>query len=88
MREFLGGRPMMPYEEAWMDRVDTMKSIQGWTDTSITHFHDLATSASSWCSRIRLGNWNEPAARRDDAANWAPTLPRRDPALHRTPTGR
>ena len=41
MREFLGGRVMVPYEEAWMDRVNSMKQIEGWTDVSITHFRDM-----------------------------------------------
>ncbi|MBD0352786.1 MAG: hypothetical protein ICV65_16705, partial [Flavisolibacter sp.] len=30
MREFLGGRVMVPYAETWMDRVDTIRNIQGW----------------------------------------------------------
>ncbi|MBE7173293.1 MAG: hypothetical protein INR73_22160 [Williamsia sp.] len=29
IREFLGGRVMTPYDEPWMDRVDTMKNLQG-----------------------------------------------------------
>ena len=29
MRDFLGGRTMVPYEEAWMDRVDAMKPDPG-----------------------------------------------------------
>ncbi|MGH3942865.1 MAG: hypothetical protein ACRDTG_30430, partial [Pseudonocardiaceae bacterium] len=41
MRDFLGGRVMVPYEEEWMDRVDTMKQIQGWSDTSVTHTRDM-----------------------------------------------
>ena len=32
MREFLRGRVMVPYPERWMDSVDTMKTLQGWTD--------------------------------------------------------
>src|SRR5262249_7724521 len=38
MRAFIGGRVMVAYPEAWMDRVDAMKTLQGWTDTPITHF--------------------------------------------------
>ena len=41
MREFIGGRVMVAYPEPWMDRVDAMKTLQGWTDTNITHFRDL-----------------------------------------------
>src|SRR5829696_3289351 len=70
MRDFLGGRVMVPYEEAWMDRVDTMKSMQGWTDISITHFRDMGVFGEQILLSIRYGNWsveNDPQA----AANWA-----------------
>jgi hypothetical protein len=70
MRDFLGGRTMVPYEEAWMDRVDTMKSMQGWTDISITHFRDMGVFGEQILLSIRYGNWsveNDPQA----AANWA-----------------
>ena len=40
-REFLPTRVMVAYPEPWMDRVDAMKTIQGWTDASVMHFHDL-----------------------------------------------
>jgi hypothetical protein len=57
-REFLGGRVMVPYPEAWMDRVDTMKSLQGWTDTSITAFYWLATYSEQILLSVRYGNWS------------------------------
>jgi hypothetical protein len=57
MREFLGGRPMTPYPEPWMDRVDSMKAIQGWDSTSVLHFFDLATFGEQLALTIRLGNW-------------------------------
>ena len=41
MRDFLQGRRMVPYKEPWMAQVDTMKSLQGWTDVTVTHFRDL-----------------------------------------------
>src|SRR5262249_5098997 len=44
IREFLRGRAMVPYQEPWMGQVDTMKRLQGWTDTTITHFHELAVT--------------------------------------------
>lgn len=70
MRDFLGGRPMVPYEETWMDRVDTMKSIQGWTDVTITHFRDMAVFGEQILLSIRYGNW---AVENDQqtACNWA-----------------
>ena len=45
---FLGGRPMMPYSEDCMDRVDTMKKLKGWTDVSVTYFSDLAKFGEDW----------------------------------------
>jgi hypothetical protein len=69
-REFLGGRAMVPYREPWMDRVDTMKQIQGWGDASVTHFRDLGVFGERLLLSIRYGNWsviNDPVA----AENWA-----------------
>jgi hypothetical protein len=70
MRDFLGGRPMVPFEEDWMDRVDSMKLMQSWTDVSITHFRDLAVFGEQILLAVRYGNWglaNDP----QEAANWA-----------------
>jgi len=70
LRDFLGGRTMVPYEETWMDRVDSMKQVQGWTDVSITHFRDMAVFGEQILLSVRYGNWsveNDPQA----AANWA-----------------
>lgn len=71
MREFLGGRPMTPYPEEWMGRVDTMKSIQGWTETSVMHFHDLATIGERLVLTARLGSWADPNTNADKAKAWA-----------------
>lgn len=70
MRDFLGGRVMVPYEEEWMDRVDSMKSMQGWTDVSVTHFRDMGVYGEQLLLSVRYGNWstvNDP----QQAANWA-----------------
>ncbi|WP_394850259.1 hypothetical protein LZC95_22730 [Pendulispora brunnea] len=70
MREFLRGRPMVPYPEPWMDRVDAMKSLQGWTDVSVVHFRDLGIFGEQLLLSIRHGSWarqNDPAA----GMNWA-----------------
>lgn len=71
MREFLGGPTMIPYEEPWMDRVDTMKSIQGWSDVSVTHFYDLAVHGEQLLLSVRHGRWNESSRSSHDAENWA-----------------
>lgn len=58
MREFLRGRPMVPYPEDWMDRVDHMKTLQNWTDVSVVHFHDLAEFGEHLLLSIRWGSWS------------------------------
>jgi len=70
MREFLPGRIMVDYPEPWMDHVESMKTLQGWTDTSILHFRDLAIHGEKLLLSIRYGLWTnviEP----EQAANWA-----------------
>lgn len=71
MREFLGGRAGVPYQERWMDVVDTMKTVQGWTDTSVVHFNDLAVYGEQLVLSVRYGDWSNPRKRPDHAANWA-----------------
>ncbi|WP_375437965.1 hypothetical protein [uncultured Hymenobacter sp.] len=71
MREFLGGRIMVPYSEPWMDRVDNMKQLQGWNPTNITHFRDLGTFGEQLLLSIRYGSWNDPTIGATNAANWA-----------------
>ncbi|MCS7477774.1 hypothetical protein ACFFQW_14955 [Umezawaea endophytica] len=71
MRQFLGGPPMVPYEEPWMDRVDTMKELQGWPDPSITHFFDLAVHGERLVLSVRHGQWNSTDHTRKDAEHWA-----------------
>jgi hypothetical protein len=70
MREFIGGRPAVAYTEAWMDRVDTMKTLQGWSDTNIMHFRDLGAFGEQILLSIRFGNWNA-IIQPQHAANWA-----------------
>lgn len=73
MREFLGGPTMVPYEEPWMDKVDTMKTLMGWGDASVTHFFELALYGEQIVLSVRHGRWNESSRGREDAANWALT---------------
>ena len=79
MRDFLGGRAMVPYEEDWMDRVDTMKQIQGWSDTSITHARDMGVFGEQLLLGIRYGNWsvvNDPQQAANFARYWRPEIQR------------
>ena len=57
MRDFLQSRPMVPYKEPWMGEVDTMKTLQGWTDVTVTHFRDLAVFGEQILLSIRYGDW-------------------------------
>jgi hypothetical protein len=69
-REFLPTRIMVAYPEPWMDRVDAMKKLQGWTDTSVLHFRNLAVFGERLLLSIRWGHWSdvqEPV----QAFNWA-----------------
>jgi hypothetical protein len=70
MREFLPGRIMVAYPEPWMDRVDSMKKLQGWTDTSVLHFRDLGVFGEQILLSIRFAPWND-VNDRYEAANWA-----------------
>lgn len=68
-REFLPTRIMVAYPEPWMDRVDAMKQVQGWTNTSVLHFHNLAIYGEQILLGARYGAWstvNDPL----QAANW------------------
>ena len=56
-----------------MDRVDTMKTLNGWSDASITHFFELAVHGEQIVLSVRHGRWNEAGRTREDAANWALT---------------
>ena len=69
-RDFLPTRMMVAYPEPWMDRVDAMKKLQGWTDTSVIHFRSLAMFGEQLLLSVRFGAWSdvyEPS----QAFNWA-----------------
>jgi hypothetical protein len=70
MREFLPRRIMVDYPEPWMDSVETMKTLQGWTDTSILHFRDMAIFGEKILLSIRFGKWTDEI-HQENAANWA-----------------
>jgi len=70
MREFLGGRVMVPYPEPWMGRVDTMKTLQGWTDVPVLHFRNLGVYGEQILLSIRYGDWVD-VIDQDRARNWA-----------------
>src|SRR5216683_5048888 len=71
MREFLRGRYMVPYQEEWMGAVDSMKKLQGWTDTTITHFYELAVTGERILLSVRYGDWSDIENIEDQAKTWA-----------------
>jgi hypothetical protein len=70
-REVLPTRIMVAYPEPWMDRVDAMKKLQGWHDTSILQFHNLAIYGEQILLSIRYGAWSETDLQPEQAAIWA-----------------
>jgi hypothetical protein len=69
MKDFLRGRFMIAYPEPWMGAVDAMKRLQGWTDTSVLHFRDLARFGERILLSIRYANWSAINSQ-DDARAW------------------
>lgn len=79
LREFLRGRAMVPYHEAWMGQVDTMKKLQGWSDVTVTHFHELATTGEAALLSVRHGPWattNDQEEAKTWADYWRPEIQR------------
>ncbi len=70
MERFLGGRAMVPYTEKWMATVDTMKTLQGWSDTSVRYFRDLAVFGERLLLTLRWGDWSD-ISDAVSAQNWA-----------------
>ncbi|MGY1807676.1 hypothetical protein ACI8AF_09920 [Blastococcus sp. SYSU D00669] len=70
MRDVLPTLTMVAYPERWMERVEAMNRLQGWSDTSVLHFRDLAVFGEQLLLGIRFGAWTQAVAP-DQAANWA-----------------
>lgn len=71
IREFLGGAPMVPYKESWMAHADSMKTLQDWTDVSVTHFRDLGVFGEQLLLSVRHADWNSDDVTQANANNWA-----------------
>lgn len=77
IRDFLQSRVMVPYKEAWMPQVDMMKTVQGWTDVTVTHFRDLGVYGEQLLLSIRYGDWidiNDENSAKNWARYWRPEL--------------
>jgi hypothetical protein len=89
MRDFLQSRAMVPYTEAWMPQVDTMKTMQGWSDVTITHFRDLAVYGEQILLSVRYDDWidlNDENEAKNWARYWRPDI-QNYIAAYRTVTG-
>jgi hypothetical protein len=69
-REYLPRRIMVDYPESWMQSVESMKTLQGWTDTSVLHFRDLGVFGERILLSIRFRDWPGEIYK-ETAANWA-----------------
>jgi len=69
IHDFLGGKPGVPYAEAWMPHIDTLRQIMGWNDASIRHYQTLATCGEMILLGIRHLNWSD-IKDSSIAANW------------------
>lgn len=58
VRDFLGGRPGVPYPESWMPHMESLRQLMGWNDTSIRHYRDLATYGEQMLLSIRYLPWS------------------------------
>jgi hypothetical protein len=70
IREFLNSRIMVPYDEPWMDKIDTMKALMGWPGASISYYHDLAEHGEKILLSVRWISWSQIDTR-DLARDWA-----------------
>ena len=60
-----------------MDRVDSMRQMLGWGDTTVTHFRDLGVFGERLLLSIRYGNWsvvNDSRAAENWARYWRPEV--------------
>jgi hypothetical protein len=69
MREFLQTNASVTYNDKWMPAVDAMKTLQGWSDVTITHFRDLAVYGEQLLLSVRYGDWVN-VNDEDSAKNW------------------
>ena len=81
MREFLPTRTMVVEPEQWISRVEAMNKLQGWSDTAVLHFRDLAVFGEQLLLGIRFGNWTD-GERAGAGGELGTVLALGDPALH------
>lgn len=70
-RSVLPTRVMVAYPEPWMDRVQALNNMMGWTQTSPIHFANLGIFGERLLLSIRLGAWSLNENSGLEAAGWA-----------------
>ncbi len=70
IREFIGGRIMVPYPESWMGSVDSMKKLQRWSDDSALQFRNLGIFGERLLLSIRHQTWID-INDQEEARTWA-----------------
>ena len=71
---FLGGSLMVVYPELWMDRVETLRRLMRWGDTSIVEFWNLARMGEEIPFTVRFGPFGPAQANAQVADDWAVAL--------------
>lgn len=60
-----------------MPQVDTMKTLQGWSNVTVTHFRDLGVYGEQILLSIRYGDWigiNDENYAKNWARYWRPEV--------------
>ena len=60
-----------------MPHVDSMKTLQGWTDVSVSHYRDLGVFGEQILLGVRYGDWiniDDPASAYAWAVYWRPEI--------------
>ncbi len=70
-RSVLPTRTMVAFPEPWMDRVQALNNMMGWTQTSPIHFANLGIFGERLLLSIRFGGWSLNENTGLQAANWA-----------------
>jgi len=70
-RQVLPTRVMVAYPEPWMDRVNAINHLMGWTKSSPIHFANLGIFGEQLLLSIRFGSWSYTDTSAQQAAIWA-----------------
>ena len=66
------GSPNQPGDlpDFWLDRVDAIEKVQGWTESSVSRFRDLGFFGEQLLLSFRFSAWSQGLAA-DQGGNWA-----------------